>query len=126
MKKKAAIGRAVQEELAAMETQSNMSRDSSLPPHPMGISRSDLLATLGGETSSNTNAQHIFMQQTEQNARNVLTQPPAVNLINRPYPPLFAKSMLINIKDTVSHMNMSLIDSEDEDSEPQAHMLLGT
>ncbi|PVG04594.1 hypothetical protein CPB86DRAFT_771281 [Serendipita vermifera] len=108
MKKKAAIGRAVQEELAAMETQSNMSRDSSLPPHPMGISRSDLLATLGGENSSNTNAQQIFMQQTEQNARNVLAQPPAVNLINH----------------TVSHMNMSIIDSEDEDSEPQAHMLL--
>jgi hypothetical protein len=83
MKKKVAMGRAVQEELAALETQSNMSRDSSLPPHAGGMDGSDAFmhATIGNGPS--ISAQQALLLQTEQNARHLLSQPPSVSLVNR-------------------------------------------
>jgi Ino eighty subunit 1 len=89
MKKKAAIGRAVQEELAALETQSNLSRDSSLPPsqHPPGLTIGGVDGALHAAVSSGgasvLSPQQVLLVQTERDARHTLAQPPAVSLYNR-------------------------------------------
>ncbi|KIM33758.1 hypothetical protein M408DRAFT_325362 [Serendipita vermifera MAFF 305830] len=114
IKKKAAIGRAVQEELAALETQSNLSRDSSLPPtqFPPGLAIGALDGGLHAAVSSSgvsaLNPQQVILTQTEQNARHLLAQPPAVNLYTH------AMNRMVN----------AIIDSDDEDTETHAQVLL--
>lgn len=124
MKKKVAMGRAVQEELAAMETQSNMSRDSSLPPHG-GPDASDAFvhATIGNVSS--VSAQQLLLAQTEQNARHLLSQPPSVSLVNRKSTTLRQVARSHTSIDAMNHMVTSMIDSEDEDNEPYSQMILG-
>lgn len=77
MKKKVAAGRA---ELAALETQSNMSRESSMPPHPLG-GEGELYP--GAGNGSSISPQQQLLQQTEANARDVLSRPSTVSLVNR-------------------------------------------
>jgi hypothetical protein len=89
MKKKAAIGRAVQEELAALETQSNMSRDPSLPPsqYPAGLAIGGVDGVLHAAVSSGgasvLGPQQVLLMQTERDARHTLAQPSTVSLYNR-------------------------------------------
>jgi len=101
MKKKAAIGRAVQEELAALETQSNLSRDSSMPPpqYPAGLAASGLDGGLHAAVSSaGTSAlspQQALLMQTERDASHTLAQSPAVNLYTREHRSSFTIPRLI-------------------------------
>jgi hypothetical protein len=77
MKKKAAIGKALQEEMAALETQSNISRASSQPPHHLG--HEDQAGSVIGGAS----AKEVMLAQTEQNAKHQLTQQLSLGLVDR-------------------------------------------
>ncbi|KAG8797448.1 hypothetical protein FRB91_011163 [Serendipita sp. 411] len=103
MKKKAAIGRAVQEELAAMDTQSNLSRDTS--PVPAVV---DPAVAAAQAAASAHNAQVNFLSQSETNARGLLAKPPAISFID------YTNSRLLN----------ATIDSEDEDDLPHSQSIV--
>lgn len=104
IKKKAAIGRAVQEEIAALETQSNMSRDSSPKPNALV----DPAASTAQAAAATQAAQASILAQTEQTARSSLLEASPVDLVDH------AKN----------RVKISVIDSEDEDATPLGQSVL--
>lgn len=90
IKKKAAMSRAAAVQqgdilMASLETSSNFSRDSSMAPPPVPSTHDLPSHMMSGALAPVVTPQQTLLLQSEQNARQNLSQPSSVSLVNRKY-----------------------------------------